>query len=115
MTAGSYNFTIELGATFNNVITWRDEDNNLVDITGYSARMQCRPGIESPTIIFSLTDLDGLTLGDAAGTITINIPATDSVDITYDTGYYDLELESPSGFVTRLLSGIITFSKEVTR
>jgi hypothetical protein len=58
----------------------------------------------------------GITLGDAAGTITLSATATVTAALTAPfSGVYDLELVSGGGVVTRLLEGSATISPEVTR
>jgi hypothetical protein len=55
MAAGRYSFVIEQGATTNFQINWKDESDSPIDLTGYHARMQIRPGVESDTIYLSLS------------------------------------------------------------
>ena len=57
------NFRIRQGSTFGTTLTYRDSDSNAVDLTGYTARMQIREELSSPSTLLSLTDVDGLTLG----------------------------------------------------
>lgn len=84
------------------------------DLTGYTARMYIREDIESADIILSLTtENGGITLGGTAGSITLLATATQTAALEILTGVYDLELVNGST-VTRLLSGIITVSEEVT-
>jgi hypothetical protein len=113
---GTYDFTIYQGATFLRVLTWKDEANALVNLTGYTARMQIRSNKDSadPTVTLT-TENGGIALGGAAGTITLTITATDSAAITESEGVYDLELVSSGGVVTRLLQGAVEINKEVTR
>ena len=40
MAAGKYNFTIEQGATLDFEVCYKDNCNNLVDLSYYSGRMQ---------------------------------------------------------------------------
>ncbi len=114
MTAAVYDITIEQGATFTMNLTWRDESNALVDLTGYTARMQVRKDIASSQTLLSLTSGSGITLGGAAGTISITASAATTAAIAATSGVYDLELVSGST-VTRLLQGNVTISKNVTR
>lgn len=87
-----------------------------VDLTGFTARMQIRPSLISATVIHSLTtENGGITLGDATGTVELLIPATATDDFDFTAAVYDLEIIDGSGVVTRLLSGNIALSKEVTR
>ena len=55
MAAGKYSFIIEQGATTNFQINWNDESGSAVDLSGYQARMQIRPGVESSDVFLSLS------------------------------------------------------------
>jgi hypothetical protein len=86
-----------------------------VNLTGYTARMNIRSTVDATTILHSLTtENSGIALGGAAGTVDLLISATDTALFTFGTAVYDLELISGT-VVTRLLSGNVTLSKEVTR
>lgn len=117
MTAGQHDITIEQGATFRLSLVWRDSAGALIDVTGYTARMQVRRRhtTEDPPAL-SLTSAAGdIVLGGAAGTIVITAAATVTDDIDFKTGVYDLEMEDVDGFVTRLIEGSVTITPEVTR
>lgn len=87
-----------------------------VDLTSYTARMQIREDIDDVAASISLTtENGGITLGATAGTISLLIAATATDDITWEDAVYDLEIISSGGIVTRLISGAITASDEVTR
>lgn len=116
MAAGKYDFYIEQGATFNQPIVWKDSAGTPVNLTNYTARMQIRKTVNSSTTLLSLTTQNGkITLGGSAGTITLLLIPSDTTSLETFCGVYDLELQSSSGFVTRLLEGQITISREVTR
>ena len=112
--AGEYNFTIEQGATFNLLMTWKI-DNVAVNLTGYTARLQARIDVDETETILSLTTGAGITLGGAAGTITLDQTATQTALLPKGEYVYDLELQSSGGIVTRLLQGELNISAEVTR
>lgn len=112
--AGSYNFTIEQGATFNLLMTWRI-DNVPVNLTGYTARLQARIDVDETDTILSLTTGAGITLGGAAGTISLDQTATQTALLPKGEYVYDLELQTSGGVVTRLLQGELNISAEVTR
>lgn len=112
---GTYDFTLYQGATFQRVLTWKDEAGDVTDLTGYTARMHIRTNLDADDAFITLTtENGGITLGGEEGTITLLISATDTAAITYATGVYDLELITGST-VTRLLQGQVDISKEVTR
>ena len=111
-----YDLEIDQGATFQRRITWKDGNDNPVNLEGYTARMQIRKTIRSSEVIVEATTENGfITLGGAAGTIEISIPADVTKTFDFKRGVYDLELESAGGFVTRLLQGCVYVSAEVTR
>ena len=125
MAAARYSFIIEQGATTNIQVTWQDESGS-VNLSGYGARMQIRPAVDSSTVYLSLSSslqLDGTGLnmsgsdGETAvqsGSIGIYISAATSSLLSFDTAYYDLEMVSGNE-VTRLLEGQVKLSKNVTR
>jgi len=114
--ANRYNLEINQGATFSLTATWKDSTGAAINLTGYTARLQIRESYASTTTIVSLTSGAGITLGGAAGTITIVIAASATSALTSPfSGVYDLELVDASSVVTRLLEGAATVSPEVTR
>jgi hypothetical protein len=76
-----------------------------------------RETYSSASAILTLTtENGGITLGGAAGTITLSATAIVTAALTAPfSGVYDLELVSGGGVVTRLLEGVATVSPEVTR
>ena len=113
--AGSFDFTIEQGATFNLVMTWKI-DGVAVNLTGYTARLQARVDVADTTTVLSMTTAGGgITLGGAAGTITLDQTATQTTALSVGSFVYDLEIISSAAVVTRLLQGELIISAEVTR
>lgn len=117
MAAGVYDITIEQGADFNLPLTWKDGTGDPIDVSGYTARMQIRENFDSDDYIISLTSDagGGITLGGILGTVTVSISAADTATLAQVEAVYDLELESPGGYVTRLTQGRVYISREVTR
>lgn len=131
MAAGKYSFVIEQGTTVKFEIQYKDSNGQPVDLTGYNAKMQIRSGFanSSPTTYLTLSsslnsDGTGLNMAGSSGlnpptsgTIGINISPYTSSLLTFDTAYYDLEIQSGSGTsyaVNRLLEGQVRLSKQVT-
>lgn len=119
MSAGIYDFYIEQGATFQKIITWKDSNDDPIDLTGYIARMQFRSQISSDTVLMTATTENGkITLGGVLGTVSITLSATETAAFDFACAVYDLELQSSvlsGSVVTRLLEGSVNVSKEVTR
>lgn len=116
MTAGCYDIEIEKGVNFNRIITWKDGTGMLVNLTGFTARMQARDCVYSDTILFELTSANGeIVIDETLSTISLIIDDVTTAAIPGEIGVYDLELIAPTGEVTRLLQGNLTFTAEVTR
>jgi hypothetical protein len=115
MAAGTLDFTIEQGATFNLLLTWKI-DTVPVNLTGYTARLAARVDVEDTEVILSMTTVNGaITLGGSAGTISLDQTATQTTLLPAGTYVYDLELITSGGTVTRLVQGELNISPEVTR
>lgn len=123
--------TIEIkqGSVFEWLIGYDDSDGVLVDLEGYSARMQVRERPSSTDTILSLTDGEGIEFGEWTadtddGDETFNIRVTVGAETTADLpsrvsslAYYDLEV-LPNGDedqAVRLVEGRAKISPEVTR
>lgn len=129
MAAGRYSFVLEQGTTVDFEIQYKDSSSNPIDLSGYSARMQVRPQIDSETVFLTLSsslnnDGTGLNLSGSngstslsSGSIGIYISSCTSSLLDFDTAFYDLEIYSGSNcpYTVRLLEGQIRLSKEVTR
>jgi hypothetical protein len=128
MAAGKYSFTIEQGTTHKFTIEYKDSNSNPVDLSYYHGRMQIRPDYADNTSNVYLTlssslDTDGSGLNfnglegttpKESGSIGIYISADKTATLNFDEAYYDLEIYSGSE-ATRLLEGIVTLDREVTR
>lgn len=119
MPAGTLNLTIEQGATFRKLLTWKTgTPPTPVDLTGYAARMQMRNSPTAPTAVVSITNTPNsqgvITLGGLTGTIEIYINDTATMSIT-SGGVYDLELIAPNTDVIRLVQGKYTISPNITK
>lgn len=115
MPAGTNNFVIEQGATFDITMTYYTDESEQtpVDLTGYSARMTIKEKVEGTTILELTSDAGEIVLGDDAGTIQILVAASVTANLDFEYGVYDLELVTGST-VERLLQGQVTLSKNVT-
>jgi hypothetical protein len=124
MVAGKYNITCQQGSTFDLLMTLRYPDPDSPefdptylnwDLTGYTARMQVRKYVDSATVVIALTtENDRIVLGGETGTLQLFIRAEDTRTIT-TSGFYDIEIISPSNEVDRIIEGTFTLSPEVTR
>lgn len=92
------------------------EYNELLDLTGCTARMQIREKLDSDTFIQELTTANnGIVIDTASSKISIYISAIDTANFTFGSAVYSLELVYLDGTVKALLNGTLTLVKEVTR
>ncbi|MFF8831368.1 hypothetical protein [Streptomyces sp. NPDC015131] len=120
MGAAHYGLTIQQGETFELTITYKDSNGALVNLAGYSARMQIRESVDSPTTILdanSALSQPGITWGpfNASGVIKITLAPSITSAMSFNHAVYDMLITSGSGVVTRIIEGDVGFSKAVTR
>ena len=130
MAAGIHNFKIEQGTTVDFEVQYKDANLVPIDLTDFSGRMQIRSTYADNQPITYITlssslapDGTGLNFSGSAarglkpptsGAIGIYILAESSSAFNFPKAKYDLELYSGS-LVVRLLEGVVTLDKEVTR
>ena len=110
MSAGTYNINIDQGSDFSLQLTVK-EDGSAKNLTGFSARAQMRPTVDSSTLTATFT----CTITNAtSGILTMALANTVTDDI--DVGQYAYDLELYTGSTSqRLIQGTATVSGEVTR
>jgi hypothetical protein len=92
------------------------EYNQPVPLASYSARMQIRETVDSPTVIYSTTSVGGhINLDLTLSTINIRIPAAVTQNFDFTTAVYSVELYEAGGLVVPFLTGNLTLVPEVTR
>jgi hypothetical protein len=78
--------------------------------------MQLRSLPSDPTAVLTLTSAAGeISVTGAAGQFDVHATAAQTGAIDEGTYYYDIEITSQGGIVTRLAQGQIVVTPEVTR
>jgi hypothetical protein len=123
MSAATYNFTIEQGATFSKVITWKDSSGAGINLTGYTitGKIKRKTSDQNALATFTATLANQ---GSNPGQFTLSLTATVTASLPSVTGptaekallecVYDVEATTGST-VYRLLEGIVSVSPEATR
>lgn len=104
------NLDIDQGSTFQTTINVTDENDDIVNLTGYTGVAQMRKHYTSSTS-YSFT----VSISPTIGTVTLSMTANATSNVVSGRYVYDCELTDPNGAVTRLIEGIATVTPQVTR
>jgi hypothetical protein len=113
--AVQYIVEIDQGADWFFNVTYEQPAGTPVNITSYTAALQLRSLPESTTAVLSLATGSGITITGPAGLVAIRATAAQTGAIIAGDYYYDLEITSPQGIVTRLVQGQALVNPQVTR
>lgn len=110
-----YTFVCKQGTTFQKQLRFRDVHESILDLTGYTARMQVRETVESADTLLDLTTGDGIEIDEAHGLVILEISDAVTSDLPIGVWKYDLELETADNIVYCPLYGSFKVTAEVTR
>lgn len=103
------NLIIDQGSSFQVDIDIADEDDNLIDLTGYSGVSQIRKHYTSSTSVPFAVNVD------IYGGVQLTMTAEQTANLVAGRYVYDVELTSSGGVVTRVVEGIVTVTPQVTK
>lgn len=110
MSAGSYNFVIDQGATTTIEFDYLNDDGTIVDLTGYTASCQIRTTATAASATVTTTP----SINTALGRVTLALSATNSALLTESTYVYEIQLTKGSDVVS-FIKGVITTDPEIVR
>lgn len=110
------NYYVTQGDSFVLQVSWLDPNNNIINLSGYSAVLEIRnqPGGSILCVSGSLAtipssgSLSGLYLSTpsaSSGIININVPGTVTNNLNYPRSSYQLRVQSSSGIRSTLVKG----------
>lgn len=117
MTRNVFHIKITEGTDYTQSFLYVDPVLHLpIDLTGYIARLRVKQGntggydgYSNPDVILEIPTAGGsITLGGTAGTITLNIPASLTMNPIWINGVYSLDIMSPAGKITQFANGFFT-------
>lgn len=112
--AADFDFELDQGADWVIPIELYDAEDNQMDLSGFTARMQIRASAGSGKVSDELTTENG-RLSIEGGTITARWPNAVTTAMSAGRYVYDLEIVSADGLVARVLEGNFILHREVTR
>jgi hypothetical protein len=113
--AGTYNMVLDQGSDKTYSLILSDENGTVLNLSGYTAKMQVRSDYKSTIVYDELTTENSrITITSALGKVDLVFPNATTELYTFKTGLYDLELYTGST-VKRILEGTFTVKPEVTK
>lgn len=103
------NLIIDQGSTFSTTIDLTDQNDEGIDLTGYTGAGQIRKTYTSS----SYTNLT-IAIG-ASGQVTLSLTPAQTANLVAGRYLYDVELTSSGGVVTRVVEGIVTVNPQITK
>ena len=104
------NLIIDQGSTYSTILNLTDNDDAVIDLTGYSGSAQIRKHYTSSAntpFAVSISSLDG--------TVMLSLTANQTANLVAGRYVYDVELTNAGGVVSRVVEGIVTVTPQVTR
>jgi hypothetical protein len=93
----------------------KDANDLPVDFTDWEIHSQVRNDVADDLVLHEWSSADGSATGGDDGYITIHWGHAETSLWDWTSAVYDLEITSPEGKVTRLDSGRVSVSRQVTR
>lgn len=111
MGAAKLDITIEQGSDFQLVVT---VVGGPVSMAGYTAKMQIRPGKSSTDLRYDVPS-SALTVDSLNRQVVVDLPWTESVPFSWDSGMYDVVIVSADNLdAWRVVEGKVTIDHRVT-
>ena len=113
--AGQKNFEVDQNATFSFVVEYKDENDNVIDLTGASAKMQVRDVKGGSKLAVTLTSPSGgIVINGSLGKLTVTLTPTQTNKLFYPKSVYDIMVVDSNGNKIKLLEGFMTLNRSVT-
>ena len=104
------NLDVDQGTTFQTTINVTDDNDIIVNLTGYTGIAQMRKHYTSSNSVSFV-----VSISPSIGTVTLSLSANTTANISAGRYVYDCELTDPIGGITRLLEGIVAVTPQVSR
>ena len=114
--AGVLDLAIDQGAVYRKRITRRrKDDNSIISMVGWTAKMQIRTKVNEVTVLDELTTENGRLIVEVDGSLLIDFPDNVTAAYAFTTAFYDLFVTNPDGDSKKLLKGKVTVTLSITR
>jgi len=104
------NLVIDQGATYSVLLDITDDDEQVINLTGYTGAAQVRKHYTSSnSVAFTVS------IAPADGTVQLSLTANQTGTMIAGRYVYDVELTNSSGIISRVVEGIVTVTPQSTR
>lgn len=103
------NLIIDQGSSFNVTIDLTNQNDEGLDLTGYTGQSQIRKTYTSSTATTFTVAVS------AGGHVTLSLDPSQTAGLAAGRYLYDVELTSSGGTVTRVVEGIVTVTPQITK
>lgn len=115
MATTRHDITVNQGSAFKLNVQALNADRTVMDLSGYSAKMQIKDSKGGATTYMTASTAGGtITINGPGGIVMVNVGADVTTPMTWNSGWYDLEVNNTATNVIRLVEGFASLSKEVT-
>ena len=108
--ASKSNIYIDQGADFSTTVTVTDDDDAIVDLTGYTASAKMRKYFTSSNSFAFTTNIHSTN-----GQVVLTMNSSTTGNISSGRYVYDAEVADANNFVIRIIEGIVTVRPQATR
>jgi hypothetical protein len=125
MAASKYDFTIEQGSSYKLSLKYKDNEDNIIPLTNYCARLVWKTNTGVIQTLYSSDPTNNnykFYLDAANGQINLLFSASYTNSFNFTNAKYDLELQSPQDlyenggkYTIRVLYGTISISKRFSQ
>ena len=113
--AGQKNWEVDQNTTFSFIVEYKDPDNNVIDLTGASAKLQVRNTQGGSKLAFTLTSPSGgIIITPELGKLVIKMTPTQTSKLFYPKSAYDIMITDSNSNKIKLVEGFLTLSRSVT-
>lgn len=111
----TYDMHVYQGETWSCTLTIKDDNNNPVILTDYTAKMQVRDKAGGTLLKELATGGTGITINASAGEVTLAMTATETAALAFREGVFDIYILSSASTKTYLLKGRFIVTQRITQ
>lgn len=106
---------IEEGADWTDELLVVDANGDPIDLTGYTAESDIKRSIDDADALIEMSTTNGrIVITPLTGSVMRVLTAAETTGLVWRVAVHDLKLISAAGTVTRVASGPVTYSRQVT-